>query len=220
MRLPVVFHFTKDYGTIIGEPVIPGRPFFGDESEYEIVLSRVKKCYKKLIEDVSKSGLKEALDTFFRGISSIAIPDESFKICLAKELNTSIERIEKAILSTNYVKERLRFLKKHFKKMRKENPIEYAEGFGELVALIGFKKTLSLLRGNGLKIGETTLRQLYKVSMYPLRVKRKIENREIPLTVAFELPLDSIEEAAESVAGLKFYEARSVLRKLKANRTY
>ena len=215
MRLPVDFYFTKDFGVIIGELVILGKSLFGTESDYDQVIPYVRKCYRILVEEARKGKLKEALDEFLEKTSTVAILNESFKICLARELGTTVDEIEKALLSTNYIKKRLSYLKRYFKKMRKENPVDYAETFGELIALIGLKKTSMLLKQYGLKVGTTTLRRLYKVSMMPIKIKRMIENGELLLTVAFELPEDSLEIAAEKVAGLKYYEALNVLRRLK-----
>jgi hypothetical protein len=49
--------------------------------------------------------------------------------------------------------------------------------------------------------------------MMPSKVKTLIESDKLLLTVAFELPMENMEEAAEKVVGLNFNEARKLLRR-------
>jgi len=218
MRLPVAFYFSREYGVIIGEPFKLGKYPFGSERHYSEIIPYIKEQYRILKNEIHKKGLKnleKALDRFLRNVCSIAILNGSFKTCLAKELGIKVEDIEKTILSTSYVRERITYLRNNFKKIKKDDPIEYAEVFGEFVSLIGFKKSLSFLRKHNLKIGESTLRGLYKVSILPLDVKQMIKERAIPLTIAFELPLESLYEAISAISGLGYYEARKVLKQFR-----
>ncbi|MEM2173273.1 MAG: hypothetical protein QXS66_08595 [Thermoproteota archaeon] len=210
MRLPVAFHNSENYGTLIGEPVQFGRPFFGRSEEYESVIPKVRKSYNELLEK-SKRNLKEALDDFLKEVSSYAIVGYDFILCLSKDLGKEPMEIVKVLLSSIYIKDRLSYIKQNLKK-KKENPLEYAESFGELVSLLGTRNAYNLLRKNGIKISDTTLNYLYKVSMMPSSVKALIESRKLLLTVAFELPMENIEEAAEKVVGLSFNEARKILK--------
>jgi|GEM_PF-7075569 len=215
MRIPVAFYKSEKFGTLVEEPIPLWRPLFATGSEYEGVIPKIKKAYEILIDEAKNGSLQEALDRFLRSISAFAILDASFKECLAKELggNISVNQIEEILLSTRYIAERLEYIKRDFRK-KKENAVDYAESFGEIVSLLGFKKALRLLRKNGLKIGASTLRALYKVSMMPTWLKRRI-GTDIPLTVAFELPNDVSEEVVSNIAGLKYEEAKKALKKLK-----
>jgi hypothetical protein len=211
MRLPVAFHNSESYGTLIGEPVNFGRPFFGRSEEYEPILLKVKEKYNILLEK-SKKDLKEALADFLKEISPYAIVGYDFILCLSKDLGKEPMEIVKVLLSSSYIKDRLNYIKRNLKR-RKENPLEYAESFGELVYLLGSKNAYNLLRKNGIKISITTINYLYKVSMMPSKVKALIESGKLLLTVAFELPMENLEEAAEKVIDLNFNEARKILKR-------
>jgi hypothetical protein len=211
MKLLVAFHNSESYGTLIGEPVHFGRPFFGKNEEYESVLLKVKEKYNILLEK-SKRNLKEALVDFLKEISPYAIVGYDFILCLSKDLGKEPMEIVKVLLSSSYIEDRLTYIRKNLKR-RKESPLEYAESFGELVSLLGSKNAYNLLRKNGIKISVTTLNYLYKVSMMPSRVKALIESGKLLLTVAFELPMENMEEAAEKVVGLNFNEARKILKR-------
>ncbi len=118
MRLPIAFYSSRDFGTIIGEPVVLGRPFFATSAEYEKVLPKIKEYYETLLEKGRKGKLRKGLDEFFQKISSIAILDASFKTCLSKELGLREEYIEQVFLSTNYVRRHLDYLKQNFRKIK------------------------------------------------------------------------------------------------------
>jgi hypothetical protein len=214
MRLPITFHNSKKYGTLIGEPVQFGKPFFAMNDEYEIILPKVKEKYKELLIQ-GKKNLRKALDKFLKEISSFAILEFNFIICLSKDLEKDVGEVTEAFLSTEYIDKRISYIKQNYRKMKKENPLEYAESFGELVSLLGLKNTYNFLRRNGIRVGITTLNRLYKVSMMPPTAKKLIEERKLLLTVAFELPMKDTEEVAEKVKGLSFNEARNVLKDLK-----
>lgn len=218
MRIPIAFYKSEKFGTLIEEPIPLGRQLFATSSEYEETIPKVKKAYETLINEAKNGRLQEALDRFLRNISTFAILDSSFKECFAKELgNVNIGQIEDALLSTRYIAERLEYIKHNFRK-KKENAVDYAECFGEIVSLLGFEKALKLLRKNGLKIGKSTLQALYKVSMMPTWLKRRI-GVDIPLTIAFELPNDVDDEVINRIAGQKYEEAKRILRELKKSVT-
>jgi hypothetical protein len=215
MRIPVVFHKSEKFGTLIGEPILLHRFPFATSREYEEVIPRVKKAYQNLINEVKNNGdLGEALDKFLRETSAFAILDASFKECLAKELGMDESWIDKVLLSTRYIEERLKSIRCNFRKKRKADPLGYAEEIGEIVSLFGFEKTLELFRSNKLRMGKSTLQGLYKVSMMPTWLKAKV-GTDIPLTIAFELPENVDEEAINAISGLKYHEAKEALRNLR-----
>jgi hypothetical protein len=214
MRLPVTFYNSKQYGTLVGEPFPLGRPTFATGREYSEVISKVKQYYNVLVKKVIEEGLVEGLDWFLRQISPFAIPDASFKKCLATELGISINEVDRALLTTSYIVERFDTLKSNYRKVRR-NSLEYAESVGELVSLFGIQKVKDMMRRYNLELSDSLLNYLYKVSMMPVSVKRLIKEGKINLTNAFELPIERAEEIAEKIAGLKFNEARKILKRLK-----
>jgi len=216
MRVPIGFHRSEKFGVLIGELIPLDRRLFASSEEYEETISKVKRAYNVLIEEINKVGLKEALDKFLREVSEYAFLNGSFISCLAEELSLSEKEIVEAIISTGYFSERLDFLKRNFRKIRKENAVEYAEGFGEIVSFLGLERALNLLKRNGLKIGRSTLQALYNVSLMPTWLKRRI-GVDISLTIAFELPKYVDEELIERIAGLRYQDAKKVLKELKSN---
>jgi len=215
MRLPVAFYNSERYGTLIGEPFPIGRPPFATGREYSEVIPKVKEYYATLVKKAKEGKLNEALNCFLKQISSLAILDASFKKCLAIDLSISEDVIERALLSTEYIAERLEMLKLNYRKMRKTDPVEYAESIGELVSLFGVRGTLNILRHYNLKMSDSLINYLYKVSMMPINVKRLIKEGKISLTTAFELPIEQADEIVEKIVGLKFKEARDLIKKLK-----
>jgi hypothetical protein len=214
MKLPIAFHNSKDFGLIIGEPIKLGKPFFGTSEEYKMVIPKIKAEYKK-IEENSGRDLNSVLNIFLKEVSSYAILGYDFIRVLSERLNISEIEIIKVLTSTDYVLSKIEYIKKNFRKRLKENSLEYAEEIGELVSLLGVENTYNLLKKNGIKVGKTTLNCFYKVAMMPSKIKKLIEENKLPLTIAFELPEEKIEEAAEKVTGLSFIEARKVLKEIK-----
>jgi DNA-directed RNA polymerase subunit H (RpoH/RPB5) len=222
MRLPVTFFYSsREKETKIGYIVHLDRELFASDQEYDEILPYVKEAYLKFIKSAKVDGLKKTLDKFLRQISTIAIPDSAFIECASIDLNFNISQIRKAILSTDYIIERLNIIKNNLRKLKKNDPVEYAESLGELVSLLGFEETIKILGRNNIKIGKSTLRSLHKVSMLPIDIKRLIKEGKIPLTIAFELPTDErIWEFAERISNLKYHEARKILKQLKQNKGY
>jgi len=215
MRLPVTFYNSKQYGTLIGEPFPIGRQPFATGREYSEVIPKIKEHYLILVKKAKEEGLRKALDDFLKQISNLAILDASFKKCLAIELGISEDGVEEAFLHTKYVAERLKMLKINYRRIKKTDPVEYAESIGELVSLFGTSKAMDILKQHNFKISYSLLNYLYKVSMMPISVKRLIRERKISLTIAFELPIDQADEIAEKIVGLKFDEARGLIKRLK-----
>jgi hypothetical protein len=219
MKLPVTFFYSsREKETKIGYIFHIDREQFASDQEYDKILPNVKEAYLKFIKSVKDDGLKNALDNFLRQISNIAIPDSTFIECASIDLNIGTTQIRKAILSTNYIAERLNIIKRNFRKFKKDDPVEYAESIGELISLLGFKETIEILKHNNIKIAPRTLYEHYKVSMLPIDIKRMIREGKISLSIAFDLPTDDrIRDIAERVSNLKRNEARKILKQLKYN---
>jgi len=215
MRLPIAFHNSEEFGLLIGEPVKLGKSFFGTSEEYDLIIPKVKEEYGKLLGESGKTTLREALDNFLKKVSSYAILRYDFIYALSKDLNIAVSEIIRHLISTEYVSSIIRDIKKNFRKKVKENPLEYAEEIGEIVALLGVENAYTLLMKNGIRIGKTTLNSFYKVSMLPSKIKKLIKEKKLPLTVAFELPEERLEETVERVIGLNFAEARKILKEIK-----
>lgn len=205
------FHKSREYGVLIGEIFPLDRNRFASSEEYDVVIPKVKRAYSVLIEDVNKIGLRKALDKFLREVSQYALLDNSFISCLAEELNLSEKEVVKTIVSTSYFNELLDFLKHSFRKIKKEDAVKYAEGFGEIVSFLGLDRALDLLWKNGIKIGKSTLQALYNVSLMPTWLKKRI-GKDIPLAVAYELPKYVDENLVEKISGLHYRDARRFLK--------
>jgi hypothetical protein len=215
MRLPVAFHKSEEFGLLIGEPVKLGKPFFGTSEEYEQIIPKVMEEYRKLLEESRKTTLRRALDNFLKNISTYAILRYDFVSVLCKDLDLTETEILKHLVSTEYVSSTIADIKKNFRRKAKENPLEYAEEIGEIVALLGVENAYLLLIKKGVRVGKTTLNCFYKVSMLPSKIKKLIKEKKLPLTVAFELPEEQLEEVVERVAGLSFAEARKIIKEIK-----
>jgi len=222
MKLPVTFFYSsREKETKIGYIFHIDREQFASDQEYDKILPNVKKAYLKFIKNARHDGLKKTLDKFLRQISNIAILDSTFIECASIDLNINTTQIRKAILSTDYIIERLNIIKNNLRKLKKNDPVEYAESLGELVSLLGFEGTIKILGRNNIQIGKSTLRSLHKVSMLPINIKRLIKEGKMPLTIAFELPTDErIWEFAKRISNLKYHEARKILKQLKHNKGF
>ena len=185
MRYPVAFYNSKKYGTLIGEPIIPGLREFASNEEYEEIIPKVKEYYSELLNNFKNKGLDRSINIFLKKISKIAILDDSFKECLAKDLKIDRRQIELSILNSEYILNQIAYLKQNFRKIKKTNPLEYAEIVGELVSLLGLKRTLS-------------------------------EERKLPLTIAFEIPLEHDKSWSVELVNLSYKEAKRKLKKLKS----
>jgi len=217
MRLPITFFYSfREKETKIGYVFHIDREQFADDQEYDKILPNVREAYLRFIKSAKNEGLEEALDNFLRQISNVAIPDSTFIECASIDLNISAVQIRKAMLSTSYIAERLNIIKRNFRKLKKNDPVEYAESIGELVSLLGSEEAMKILHQNNIKIAQTTLNCLYKVSMLPIDVKKMIKEGKIPLTIAFELPTDDrIKDIAQRISNLRYEEARKLLKQLK-----
>jgi hypothetical protein len=217
MKLPITFFYSfREKETKIGYVFHIDREQFANDQEYDKILPDVREAYLRFIKSAKNEGLEKALDNFLRQISNVAIPDSTFVECASIDLNISAAQIRKAILSTNYIAERLNIIKRNFRKLKKDDPVEYAESIGELVSLLGSEEAMKILNQNNIKIAQTTLNCLYKVSMLPIDVKKMIKEGKIPLTIAFELPTDDrIKDIAQRISNLRYEEARKLLKQLK-----
>jgi hypothetical protein len=217
MRLPITFFYSfREKETKIGYVFHIDREQFADDQEYDKILPSVREAYLRFIKSAKNEGLEKALDNFLRQISNVAIPDSTFIECASIDLNISAVQIRKAMLSTSYIAERLNIIKRNFRKLKKNDPVEYAESIGELVSLLGSEEAMKILHQNNIKIAQTTLNCLYKVSMLPIDVKKMIKEGKIPLTIAFELPTDDrIKDIAQRISNLRYEEARKLLKQLK-----
>lgn len=217
MRLPVTFFYSfRERETKIGYVFHVDKEQPASDEEYDEILPKVREAYLEFIKRAKSEGLKNTLDNFLRQISSIAIADSTFIECASIDLNINNMQIRKAILSTNYIAERLNIIKRNFRKLKKDDPVEYAESIGELVSLLGSEEAMKILNQNNIKIAQTTLNCLYKVSMLPIDVKKMIKEGKIPLTIAFELPTDDrIKDIAQRISNLRYEEARKLLKQLK-----
>ncbi len=215
MRIPVSFHFSHDYGTLIGEPVVLGLREFASNTEYKKVLDKVKKEYDSLINRARREDLKSALEIFLERVSEYAIVDSSFIECVARDLGVEKNDIFKLIISSDFIRNRVETVKKSFRKLRKDDPIEYAESVGLLVSLLGLKVTHQLMKINKIKIGKSTLESLYKISIMRPEVKKLIKDGRLLLTIAFEIPLEYDIEFANELVDLSYSEARKKIKRLK-----
>jgi len=217
VRLPVTFFYSfRERETKIGYVFHVDKEQPASDEEYDEILPKVREAYLEFIKRAKSEGLKNTLDNFLRQISSIAIADSTFIECASIDLNINNMQIRKAILSTNYIAERLNIIKRNFRKLKKDDPVEYAESIGELVSLLGSEEAMKILNQNNIKIAQTTLNCLYKVSMLPIDVKKMIKEGKIPLTIAFELPTDDrIKDIAQRISNLRYEEARKLLKQLK-----
>lgn len=212
MRLPVTFFHLNDNETArVGEPVDLEKPLYGTAEEYEKLTPYIEEKYRRLLKN-SKKDLGKALDNFLEKTSQKAIVGQDFLDALSKDLAVDEETLLKTLLSTHYLKKRLQYIKRFFKRKKKEDPLEYAESFGQLVALLGPQTTHKLLRENGVETTPTTIKRLYKVSMMPSSVKRWIKEGKLLLTIASELPKDNPEKAAQKVLNLDCKRAREILK--------
>lgn len=105
----------------------------------------------------------------------------------------------------------------NFKKGKKvADPIEYAETCKALIDLYGSPERVAEKLG----IGKETVRILSKIVELPSEVKGLVSKRKIPLTVAFDIvPVDRSRqvEVARAVTGLRYRDARKVIRRLSEN---
>ncbi len=204
-------------------PVVPigydsGEVSLPSNMSIDQLVSEIDGKYETLVRRVQAEGIRtlpEAVNTFLEHISQDAIVGGLLEV-LTEDLRSDSKTIWKSLTKAPRVQQLIEYVKKEFRKVKKDDPIKYAEGACQLVELFGSNTAHALLRTRGVKIGHSTLSCLCRVAVESPRTKELIRQGKLKLTVAFELKGagEERERIAEKIASKSFTDARKCLRKL------
>jgi hypothetical protein len=186
------------------------------------ILPRVDFEYQKLLEKIKRNGiksLKENLEEFLQVISRYVIVGGLVQV-LSYDLKLNPVSLKELLISTQWFNELLCLIKKEYKRMNKEDFVNYAESVCQIVELFGLKETLKIFRQYSIQMKESTIRSLCRVANETPKIKSLIREKRIPLTIVFELPIvDEFkrEQIAEEIASLckSYSEAKNYLKRIK-----
>jgi len=187
------------------------------------LLPKIDEAYFKLVRKIEKEGLENLqkhLEVFFSSVAKIAVIGGGLIEVMAEDFGVEHGVIAKEILNTSWFRQLLSSVNKDFRKVKKEDPVKYAESVSQLVELFGMNNSLSLLNRNGIRMRRSTAAGLDRVARYPPKVKNLIGEGELLLTIAFELPRvgdREIEEIAERLTSKSYKEAKEQLKNLRAS---
>lgn len=190
------------------------------------ILPRVDSEYLKLLEKTKKDGiesLKKNLDEFLQITSNYVIIGGLMQV-LSIDLNLSPVFIRDVLISTHWFNNLLSLIKNEYKRVNKQDFVNYAEAVCQIVELIGFRETLRMFRQHGIQMKESTIRSLCRVANETPKIKLLIREKKIPPTIIFELPTVNElkrEQIAEEIANLckSYSEAKNYLKKIKKKLT-
>ncbi|RLI81070.1 hypothetical protein DRP04_06940 [Archaeoglobales archaeon] len=175
------------------------------------VLREIEAKYSDFLELYEDNGynVRDSLDWFFHEIWNYSIiRGENLPDILSEDLKVRKSKIKREILNTLWFKDLVDYTKKNCRKLKKSDPVTYAECIRQLVELLGKNEVLNLLKKQGVKIGKTALEGLARVGGETPKIKQLIREGKLPLTLAWELPRvdgEEREKIAEELVQLKNY---------------
>jgi len=214
---------TDPKGERVTSPVVPvdyesGQVSFPSNMSIDQLVSEIEGEYETLVRSVQADGartLPEAVNTFLEHVSQDAIIGGLLEV-LTEDLRLDSKMIWKGLSKVSWIQQLMKYVKKEFRKVKKDDPIKYAEAACQLVELFGPGTARALLGAHGLSIGESTLSGLCRVALETPKIKGLIRQGKLKLTVAFELKgaSEERERFAEKIASKSFKDATKYLRKL------
>jgi len=196
--------------------------YLPDTDTLNEVLPKLDKEYQKLIESYSigrtaktKRNLIDLLDSFLRKISTYVIIKGELLKYIAEDLGLNMNDLKEALKETSWFKEILQCIKREYRRIKKADPVKYAENVCQLVYILGFNNALKMLRKEGIKMGKSTVNGLCRVAGETPKIKKLIRDGKLKLTLAFELPRvrrEEREKIAEELCFLSYAEAKKRLR--------
>jgi len=195
-----------------------GQVSFPSNISIDQLVSEIEGKYETLVQRVQADGVRtlpEAVNTFLEHVSQDAIIGGLLEV-LTEDLRLDSKMIWKSLIKVSWIQQLLKYVKKEFRKVKKDDPIKYAEGACQLVELLSPGTARALLRVHGVSIGESTLSGLCRVALETPKIKGLIRQGKLKLTVAFELKgaSEERERFAEEIASKSFKDATKYLRKL------
>lgn len=187
--------------------------YFPDTTSINKIIPEIEKEYKKLLTSVNGSNKSDQMTKFFENTQENAIVGLGLINCLKSDLKISNREAIQLILDSKFISEIIGFIQNQFRKSRKDDPIKYVESCHQLIDLFGFQNTIKIFKKNGIKMGNSTLQALYKVSLKSPQIKEMIHKRELLLTVAFEIPQIDEEmqiEIAKAMKNKNYSDAKKI----------
>jgi len=186
------------------------------------ILPRVDSEYLKLLEKTKRNGtesLKENIEEFLQITSKYVVIGGLIQV-LSSDLDLSPVFLKDLLVSTQWFNDLLYLVKNEYKRVNKEDFVNYAESVCQIVELVGFKETLRIFRQHGIQMKESTIRSLCRVANETPKIKSLIREKRIPPTIIFELPTVNElkrEQIAEEIANLckSYSEAKNYLKRIK-----
>lgn len=187
------------------------------------ILLKLEASYDQLIKKWNPSKVhqfQKFASNFMMQTDRFNIKLKGLGISLVKDLNLSIYEVREYLYHIPSIKNMIDYIAKEYKKMNKKDPIKYAETVKEFVDLVGGYNEAIEVMAKEIKMKESTVRALCKVSDMPKKIKTLILNGKIQLTTAFEIPSIDEEkqiEIAKTIKGLSYKEAKEKLTRIKTN---
>jgi len=214
---------TDPKGKILTCPVVPIDYDSGEVSlprniSIDQLVSEIDGKYETLVRKVQAQGitaLPKAVNTFLEQISQDAIIGGLLEV-LTEDLRLDSKIVWKGLTKASLVRQLVKYVKKEFRKVKKEDPIRYAEAACQLMELFGSSAAHALLRAHGISMGESTLSGLCRVAVERPKIKELIQQGKLKLTVAFELKGagEQRERVALRMASKSFKDATRHLRRI------
>lgn len=200
---------------------LKGKIYHPNSEMINYILPKIDEQYERMLLEYFSNGkknLEKYLNEFLVSISSYAIIGKGLRDVLVEDLNVSINTVEDMIKSTEWYKEVIKYVKREYKKINKEDPVRYAENIRQLAELFGVNGTLEILNEESIGIRRSTVQALCKIAVETPKIKQLIRSGKLKLTIAFEIPSFNEEERekiAQKLSNTKYSKAKQYLKKLK-----
>lgn len=199
---------------------VESRTYNPDSETINRTLPIIDNEYGLLIERSREKGLTNALDQFLQNVSDVAMVGNGLMEALVSDLNQDTKTVANALLETTWLKSNVEYIRSEFKRMKKEDPIRYAEAVRQIVDTFGWDYTMQLFKQEGAPIKKSTLAALCRVANETPRIKALIREGKLKLTIAFELPHiaeKDREKIAQKISTMSYKGQKSYLRTIKEN---
>lgn len=182
------------------------------------ILPIIDREYSLMIEESKEKRLTSALDQFLQNVSNIAIVGHGLVSALTSDLNEDSKTIVNALLETAWFRSSIEYVRSEFKRMKKRNPIRYAETVRQIADILGLDYAMHTFKQKGISIKRSTLAALCRVAGETPRIKTLIREGKLKLTIAFELPNiaeKDRERIAEQISMMSYEKQKKHLNKIK-----
>jgi len=204
--------------TVVAIPFINTIRYFPDLDHINKLIPEIENEYNLLVQSLKENSTKtnQNITIFFEKTSQNAIIGLGLINCLSSDLKISYRAAFNLIFNSDFILNRIKYLQKEFRRSKKENSIKYIETCHQLIDLFGFQNTIKIFQKNDIKMGQSTLQALHKVSRMPPQIKEMIGNGELLLTAAFEIPQIDEEKQikmAEAMKNKNYSDAKKIAKR-------